>query len=840
MIYINLPQQKISNKERIKDDFDNVKRTITYYVNNAEFGKKHYDMARRLANGVVDMNDYEHIIKQYKRAKLKNFKGEVRNIPLIEPILTLLSGEKRKAPFNYNTKINNQDTKNRYLEDLKRKISENNEQALINKMNEGGLPTGLDSKPVQAPEDIKAKHDRNWKDSRAIAGQEILNDFIDNKDGKEIFIAAYKDDWIELGEAYLFFDVVNDDVIIDKEIPENVYVKYNTNSPYSEDGEVVVRRMTWNISQFIYKFERELSRQIINGMSALDWLNDLLELHNDNAIGNSSDNETVRRLKSEVWEDKKDEYNKDGLTNFTTALITGDIEVYYVAFKTYKKYKLLTYINDLGQIVEKEVDETYKLNSDVKITRKQLEGMDDDTYNMFIQNNINNDLFTEVMWTNEVWQGYKVPAAYGISESKDSSDKSYQNDLYLDIKPLDVQRHELNNNAACKLPVIGRQDGYSIPYMLREFQYKYNLLFLIEERTLAKDKGNPILFPVDLIPNIASWGNTAGDRLETMLYYNDMFNVIFFDGSNERVSVLAQAMKSVNMSTIETIANFMQIKEQVKQDAWDSIGMNRNRWGTTYASEGKAKNEQDILRSSLHTADMNSIFNKVEERGLLAYLDYSKYAFVTGKVITKFPKYDDHILSDEARSIYELDVDEHIETQYGVSVKSSEKDTDAIQIIRQLVLPYAQNGIAPDAVLGAVQTDNPVVAKDYLKQAFKAQQDYEKQKEEAQNKLQQQAMQSQQQMQDKQQQFEQAIEQAKLDNAKYIAELKAETDRMKIGNDNINPNDNSEDIQLKRDKLDLDRTKMNKDIEIKNKKIKSDEKIAKLNIQNRNNNSSNK
>lgn len=812
---IHLPNQKVSDKKRRAKKFENVRQTIEYYISEATFDSDTDSKARRIANGTITTEDYSHITKVYKNKELKKFQNDVKNIPLVQPILTLLVGEKRKSPFNYTTKVNNADSSNKYLDSLNEKISRNNQQAFVNGLNDLGYNTEVDSKPTQAPEEIKKLHDSTWRDKRAIAGQELLDDLVNNKDIRETFVQMYKKDWVQVGKSYLFPYVINDDVEYEDERPENVWVSYSNKSLYAEDGDVVIRRMKWNLSEFIATFNTELKEEKINGKNALDWLNDT------NLIYNIKSANKTKQLDSVIWTDEDNNPNN----SFDDAFTTGEITIYHTAYKTLQKYKILTYINSLGLVLEKEVDETYKIEHG--LTKADWDARSYREQQSFIQDNLGADLYTTVQWTNQIWEGYCIPA----NDIESADGKTLINDLYLGIKPVDMQRRSINNHAKCKLPVIGRKDGYSIPNMLAEFQYQYNLIHLIEEQTLAKDGGSPVIFPIDLVPNMPSWGNTPGERLESMLYYRDVFNVIFFDGSNERITTLAQTMKSVNMSTLNTVIGFMEIKAAIKQNAWDALGINGGRWGETAPSEGKGKNEQNIMRSSLHTVDLNLSFNKIEERALLAYLDYSKYAFINGKTITKYPRRSDYILSEDTVNVFKLDVDQHIESDYGVQVASSGKDADTLQMIQQLMMPYAQNGISPDAVIGAIQTDNPIVAKDYLKEAHALQQQQQEQQAKQQQESEQQIAKMQQETQISSEDFVRELEYAKLKSKELIASMQEETKRMNDGTPNSPNNAGSEYLQQV--KLDNDKDKINKDYNAKMAQISSNEKIAKQNNNNK-------
>jgi len=807
-----LPKLKTSLKEKTDNDFENIKQIFDYYIDNANW--KDYEKYRRLANNEVREEDYKSILYQYTNKNLKNFRGDIKSIPLIKPLLSLLTGEKRKAPFNYYVKVSNADANNKYLDGLMQQMTARNSQAFVNGLNEKGYDTGVPSKDVPEPEAIESQYKRTYKDARAVAGEELLEYAKDVLDVQEVLHQSYKKDWIVTGSAYIFPDIYKDEVEFTIERPENVYVEYSDKSPYASDGQVVVRRMVWTLADVISRFNLQLKDLKLDKQNAFDWLVNLIsERQNFNTKPRY-----VKVINGENL--TQEEYLNSVGKNYYSAYTTGEITLYYVAAKLLKKYNILNYINEMGQVLQMDVSDDYVLNSQHQFTKEQWSGMTAELKQQFIINNLGKDLYLEECYTNEVWHGYKIPGddAFRRTTKNEKSFQSDSNSLYLNIEPHLVQRHQLNNDANCKLPVIGRNDGVNIPKELQEFQYKYNLIYLMEERALAKDKGQPILFPIDLIPDIPQWGNTPSERLEHMMYYSDVFNVIFFNGSDDRVNVLAQTLKSVDMSTIKTIAQFIELKAQIKADAWDAIGMNRNRWGGTFASEGKGKNEQDIFRSSLHTADLNSTFNKLEEELLLTYLDFSKIAYVNGKVITKYPKLDSYILSDESRAIYELDAEQHIESCYNVSVQPSDEEQDKLTAIQSILMPYAQNGIAPEAVIGAMATKNPHKAMDYLRKAEQIKQEREKAAQESQQQAQQQMVEMQQKTEKEKQDLLKELEYAKLQNDMLIAQLQEETKRIKIGTEE-QANGETDTLTLKSRALDIQETKNNKDYELRNRDL---------------------
>ena len=709
-----LPNQKLSFKDKAKNDFQWAKDTIDYYIGLATFdtnGKISYDEIRRQANGELDESDYETFLKPYKNKVLTNYKGALRNVDITSPLLDLISGEKDNAPFEYFIKVNNEDSYNRMTAQMEEAVMANIEQNALNALNAAGVETGTEPQEVPSPNEFVNNFKRDWSDDRAIAGQEVLDNLVENLDLKSLYTRVFEEDWLQLGEAYTVKHIFNDDVVLEQVKPEDIWVDYSPLSPFAEDGYAYTRRSRLGLADIVEKFEEELSTKYVGGkkkdessstrrMLAIDWILDLLGNPSADRPRNSplaSEKDIYDEFTSSSW------YHRGDWRN-------GRIEIYEVGWISLDEYKIRRYYDEFGIIREEEVDVSYKKTPD--------------------------DISVQVIYYNNVWKGFKI-----------GGDDEYA--IYLGIEPHPVQRQKINVKSGVKLPINGRKDGTSIVSRISDFQKMYNIVSLMEERTLAKNKDKPLLFPIGLIPDIPEWGKTAGERTENFLYYRDVLGIMFFDETKNNAPAIASAMKAVDMSTIDTIVSFIKLKEQIKIDAWDSIGMNRQRYGDTFASEGKSTQEQAIFRSSVITSRIFSKYSKMEEKDLEGCLDYSKVAYIDGKTITKFPTKDDFMISERTRSVFALDPQQHAETEYGVSVKSSKEVSDDIRAIKSMALPFAQNKVGADAIAKLLTEKSPVKATDYLRQALDLQRQYEE-------NLQRQAQESQEKIAQAQQQTEQA------------------------------------------------------------------------------------
>lgn len=774
---LSLPALKLTQAQKERDEFRAVKLLADHYISKAEAHHLNadYDRLRRLARNEVVVGDYKDMLAKYNFSKLNNKSAgtTIKSIPLTSVICRMLKGEKRVSPLNFHVKADNADVENRFLASQREMLAKTIDQEAINALNANGFGTNVPSQEQSPIDEAIANHEQSYQDSRAEAGQEILDGIKEEKDLKERFFECYTD-WIETGCCFSLKGLHHNDIEYNRIPTEQCFVEMSSNSPYAEDGQAAVISQEWNIADVLRRFGDELQDVMLGKkggkrMSAIEWLSTLV------GLDGAGDPRPKHFMQNERFEDAKKIY--EGVTgNKTSGLGTRTIEVRYVPMNLISPIQILAYEDELGLEQEMEVPEDYVLNE------------------------LNGDLELETIWVNDIWHVWKIGA--------DTVDGDFA--MYPIIERVEPQRTVLNNSSKGKLPINGRVDGLSIPRVLEEFQYQYNIVHLMEARTLGKNGNKPIILPISTIPDNPTWGKTPLERAETLLYYRDTFNVIMVDDSKMNPH-LAQLMKSVDMSTLDAVEKFIGLKEQIKADAWDAIGVNRQRQGETYSSDGKATTEQALIRSSIMTADFNITFNKLESSELLGIIDYSKAAYVNGKTFTKYSSRGDYYMSDKSKAVYSLDVEEHCEASYGISVAVAHLENDKLNAIQALAQPFLQNGVTAYQAYKAITTDNPGKAEDYLKQAYEVQRAYEEQ-ESALNR----------QSQEKISEDNRAVLEGGYQNNLDVANIKAGVDKYKVDVDKYaeavaggSSEVDALKIAVENSKLDIERQK----VAVDNKKV---------------------
>lgn len=461
-------------------------------------------------------------------------------------------------------------------------------------------------------------------------------------------------DWLVVGYIITLKEVVGDDVVYTVCDPRDVNVIGLPVNGFIEDAEAVVLKRKWTRTEIIKN----------------------LELNKEEVI---------------ELESKKNLSTSDNFVQMTTedidrtvdmAGIASDVDVrydvYYVVWQGVKLQKILTYNDPItGAILKKEVSEDYKLSKK------------------------DGDISLESVPTNCWYETYRIGQT-----------------MYKVMQEGLVQRNMLNNVAENKLPFNGRMRGYrnkninSIVKIGLAYQTLYNIVHYRFEFMLAKSKDKLTTFPIGLIPKKYGWS-------EDKWFYWAMTNsVAFFDESAPGAAIALQGIKQIDLSLSQYIGQMWEILRAIKDEWWDTIGMNRNRYGDTRASEGKATNEQSIARSAIITEDMFRQLDEVFERDYQGLLDFAKVAWINGK-----QGY--YITSDKQRAFFSIEGTEFAEASYAVFAKNSRKERDKLDEAKNLLLTLGQNGVGSDSLLGILDAANMETMKDIAAKAVASQRQYE-------------------------------------------------------------------------------------------------------------------
>ena len=475
---------------------------------------------------------------------------------------------------------------------------------------------------------------------------------------------------------------------------------------------------------------------------------------------------------------------------YNKSIITGsNYNCYHVVWKSLKKVGILTYKDEFNTITVKRVEEDYKLQKDI------------------------GDISIEYTYENEWWECYKL------------------HDLYKFGRIGLVQRNDLNNNSICKLPYNGRKlykkynDIYSIGKIGLTYQILYNIFHYKFELIMNKNKESLMLMPVGLKPS--DW------TMEKWLYFVDSTGFAWFDEKNANTQTVLNSLKSINLSLANYAESMINFMGALKQEWWDYVGMNRQRYGDAKASDGKGVSEQAIYRSSVITAEFNRKFDAFIETELNALLDFSKIAYIDGLK-------SQYITSEKFKSIVDIEGYNHTNNSYGCFVKYSGKELEKRNQVKQLLLTLGQNGTSGSDLIEILDADTVSKMKEIVKKGEALQQQIEQSRQENEYN-------NQMALEEKIKERESINNEVKMyisdnsykaiiDSATINASAKIETannfeQNHLIDTENAQNNLNKvlNDIEVKNKEREHKIKHDNKKLELENKKIENNYKIAKEN-----------
>lgn len=711
-----MPDELISTAAKLAVEGDNdvptfIKKVRDHFSDFANGSIGHKAELMRLvdvANGNFNNadSDYNHVINPYNEPdtkKRKKFPAKLRNYDIISPIIDRFMGERRDRPNDsivYNRAPNGT---NAFKEQLQAEYKRRLAAHLLLEMQKMGfdVDAGIDQVPNYTT--LKEDVETNWGDTRAAMGQEALDYITASQDLPNAFQRAYYN-FLVTGFTFGFKEICYNDIKYHPVDPLEVDVYgWDTTSRYAEDAKAVIRRMKWSANSVIDHFRNNLSEEQVQTL--LKW--------------------------------EKDRTPMNGIPSTRGAIVTrdgtyfeyddGQLVVEHIVWKTLTKRGILKYVSITGNEDEIPVDETYVLSPE------------------------NGDLGVDWVWENEWWEIWTVSRNYGPDHNNEV--------IFLDYGPGEVQRTMINNTSSCKLPYNGTYLA-ATPYVIRSvvksglpYQQLYNIFHFYFERSMAKNKDKLMLFPLGLIPRHKDWNE------QKWLYTIEAFSIAFFDESADKALASLQAIKEIDMSLYQYMGKMWEFMQAIKNEWWESVGFNPQRYGDIATSAGKGTTNQAIIRSAISALEMNMMFERFREKEEEALLDYSKFAWIDGKKGT-------FVRPDKTVVYFDINGIEHAENEYGVFVNNSTQDQAAVDFIKsQILQPLAQNGLGGDIIAEVVDAKGMPKIKELLARGMRIQQEYQQQLEESRNQAQTQVAQTQER-----------IEAMKDQRERDLAQLKADTE----------------------------------------------------------------
>ena len=441
MGYNKLPRQKLSItrkdkkwREECVEAFINISNSGTGYSQKKDDLRILYDYY----NGVIDEGDYNYVLKPYGKSR-KNFPSEMRNYPIIKPIIDLLLGEKSKRPLNYTVTVQNSDTIAIKEESKKELIYKNLQQHFLQAMQRQGQDVGMDpDQEIELPQHIAEMFEETYVDQRAILGQKAMNYIMTEQEIYDKIQKAWFH-YLVSGEVYTHRGVRNSEPFYEVLNPIDVDYDLDPDLEFVEDGDWALVRKYVHPSTVVDAYYDSLSEEQV------------LEIedpqHSENDVSFLYANST----------------GKDA-----NAYRNRLIEVVNVYWKSRKRLGFLTYLDpETGMVEEREVEDGFRLPREMKEQGARL------TWK----------------WVNEVWEGTRIDGRFYINMNPIVNQRLSLDNPSRCKLPINGRRYSNTNAKNISLVKLG------IPYQLNYNIYKYRL-----ELAIARSKDIIAQFDINMIP----------------------------------------------------------------------------------------------------------------------------------------------------------------------------------------------------------------------------------------------------------------------------------------------------------------------------------------------------
>jgi hypothetical protein len=642
------PKHRVPSADKQKQEW--YKPMCDFIINKAIAINDKELTARNIeaANGIIDAKTFEYVVSPLKKRDgigdiADYLPGKIRDVDFITPIKENSIGEYMQLPYTFHVKVNNGDAILLRDKKLQETIFPKLQEAFIALIKQTQQQAQQQKQQPQMP-DFKAFADdfiKKYIDDRAIRGQKrinLLND-INNFEFKRMLGFFY---WWATEEYYTYRYIVNDQVYTDIINPLEGF-PIDNGEEYVEDMDGFLWISRISINEFIDKHRHEIDPK------DWDYIDSLITRGNvDGPI-----TVPISLLHTRYGESfEKFMGNRiEGKTEFDLIDNNRLITRYIACYKTEKLIKILTYLNAMGEITTKTVDETYILNPEL------------------------GDIKIEEEWINEFY----IQKRFGDDRAG----------VYTKPQPCLVQRRDPNNKSICKSPFGGKKgimNGMAInpiPHRLIPYLVLYRIMTLHIERTIAKFKAAIILIPKMLLNDDAA--GTIVDKWTQMLADNSLV----YDDSEVDFNTIAQGVREIGVTQAQSIERFVaaltNFKAQIKAEAQEISHMSDARVGEAPASGTATTNQQNLAMARLGSALMIYVFNEALRREHQADLEWSKVAWIDGTA----GSYIDKILHDT--TFVKIEPGEDYDTNWGVYVTNSKLDNEKLEQLSKIAFAAAQN-----------------------------------------------------------------------------------------------------------------------------------------------------
>lgn len=777
-----LPYKK-KDEEWRKDNLDFADRHSFYHNSEVRQTLKNKIINLNLYNGIVDVRDLTNVVNPHQQ-DASFTPDNIPHHPIIVPKIDLLVGEEIKRRFDWSVVVTNADAITKKEEDKK--------AFYIKKLTEF-LQANYSDEELQAKMQELQKHMKyNWQDIREKMANQILKYYYQKELMPDKFSKGFKDALI-MGEEIYLISIVHNEPTLTKLNPLKVHAIRNGNSDRIDDAAMIIIEDYKSPNQLVDEYYEVLTP---------DEIDELMEYSTKSSKGTYSedyDNHTLFRDSTEnvgIYETLFELAELNGHTftkNYTD--INGNIRELRLRWKSLKKVKEVKYYDEYGEV-------QYRYEAEEYILDKALGEESKD------------------MWINETWEGIKLGK-----------------DIYLKIRPLEVQFTDINNPSKSHMGIIGQiyntNQGRAVSMMDRakNLQYFYDAIVDRLNKSIATNYGKIMELDISKIP--ANW------EVEKWMHFAIVNKIAVVDSFKEgnhgaatgklAGSFNTQGGRTIDMETGSYIQQHIQLLEFIKREMGEVCGVSQQREGQVSNRETVGGVERAVNQSSHVTEYWFATHEGCKLRVLEAFLEAAKIALRDNKN----PKAQ-YIMDDSTIQMLNMEDEEWTEMSYGILVGATSKAIELENAIKQYAQAFIQNGGNMSTIMDIYFSPSIMDMRRKLEIAEEEIHQRNSEASQQQSKQAQAELEYRHQIENLKLQLEDKLNQRDNDTKLQIAGLQKEST-----GDDISPEDDSNldqqkheaDVDLKQQKLNLELRGQNLDMQKHNDNLESkkvDQSIARI------------
>ena len=654
----NFPQQRVPYSEKQKAEW--YANSIDYIIDMGLSCNDRNDTERKLdiLHGNIPNEFYKKTLNPYNsnNEKYTRFPATMRNLDIMSDIIRRYVSEYFKGIHEFIVSASNPEIVIKKSAKLREEIGIMASQAFkqeferrLKQMQAEAAQQGIQPEQINPqeampnPEEFMQNFNEKYIDDESKQGQDVLNFVRSITSDAMIYLSAFFD-YVSIGECYTYSDIKGDK-IVKEHIPVIDAFPIPNGEFFVEDHDMFARRHLMSYTQILDMFDDVLTKE---DRAYLEKYYDYSSASGPTQLMYSKFFEYYPDVCEKFTKKERELFKNEGVR--VEAVNNNLYEVWHVVWRGYARQGILTYVNEVGLVTTKVVDESYKLDTQA------------------------GDISIEWAYKPQVYEGYRIGGRYSA--------------IYpIKARPIAFERDgKLPYNGIMEvIPYMGK---FSIIKTITPYQIMRNIFAYHREMVIAKNKMLILILPKSLVSN----------NSEDVVYRMAADGVLLVDDSEDANSQKMANIRMLNAQMGDYIAQITQLMEATRQEAWDTVDMNAQRYGDIAQSSGVGTTQEAIARSSMGSVIIVQVFDEMRRRDYQRDIDFCKLAYIDGLDTA-------YLDADGNRHYISLDVNSFVYSTYGITVKNDAKEQDKLQQLRQWAFSAAQNGDL-DMALAAITGDN--------------------------------------------------------------------------------------------------------------------------------------